>query len=815
MNRIRNLLCLGYASLFLCVTPLQGEESRASQTERRPVTVADAIEMTQWADRGYAAGGSSAGKVGIISPDGRHFLVVLKKGNLASNTNEFSILLFDTKAALEGSKPQPLLTMSSSSNREGIKNVQWLGDNETIVFLGENPGETPQIYSLNIKSRKLRKLTSHHTPIVAYGISRSGDQIVFEAHPPTVKKIDTPQARRSGIVITGGYPDNILTEDCGTERSDRSEQLYVQGRDGVASHIETVDFISDWEPLSLAPNGRFALVSLYLKDVPQEWAQYQDEILRRYVLENGKISEYSNVRQFMLLDTSKKKLQPLIDAPMSFDTTGFAWVNGGQSVVVSGSYLPLDVANPEARKERARLPFVAEVSLPGRQYVTITSRVLTVEQWHGSTGTLILQGLEKGRAASFAYQKQGLAWHATTESNAAGSIPLPEIVLEEDINTPPHLYVWDAAQKRRTLLLDLNPQFGKLSFGRVEEIRWRTTADEEVVGGLYFPPDYKVGTRYPLVIQTHGFDKDRFWIDGPFTSAFAAQPLAGKGIVVLQVGSSARSQQKANVTGTPEEGPSEMAAYEGAIDELDRRGLIDRNRVGIVGFSRTAFKVGYTLTHSQYHFTAATLADGFEGGYVNYVLFQGVDSVGVNGGLPSGPDLALWLKNSPGFNLDKVTAPVRIEEYAYGSLLGGWEWFSGLSFREKPVELIWIPFGTHLLVKPWERLVSQQGNVDWFDYWLQGRSDPDPAKRAQYQRWEAMRAQLSRIKKDPANSLHHHRSAVDGSKRAGVPGTDTPALVTHRKGTRRSIWAEASDDCYPRIRLASCLRSLAWLRRLQ
>jgi hypothetical protein len=307
-------------------------------------------------------------------------------------------------------------------------------------------------------------------------------------------------------------------------------------------------------------------------------------------------------------------------------------------------------------------------------------------------------------------------------------------------------------------LLDLNPQFGKLTFGGVSEVRWKATDGSEVVGGLYLPFDYKEGTRYPLVIQTHGFDKDRFWIDGPFTSAFAAQPLAAKGIAVLQVGRSVHPGQIKTVTNTPEEGPREMAAYEGAIDDLDRRGLIDRERVGIIGFSRTAFRVGYTLTHSKYHFAAATLADGFEGGYVNYVLFQGADSVGVNGGLPSDASLALWLKRSPGFNLDKVSGPVRIEEYAYGSLLGGWEWFSGLSFREKPVELIWIPFGTHLLVKPWERLVSQQGNVDWFDYWLQGRSDPDPSKREQYQRWEKMRSQLSRTKKEAASGLNHNRA---------------------------------------------------------
>src|SRR5450755_4087938 len=38
------------------------------------------------------------------------------------------------------------------------------------------------------------------------------------------------------------------------------------------------------------------------------------------------------------------------------------------------------------------------------------------------------------------------------------------------------------------------------------------------------------------VLQTHGFSKNHFWINGPYESAFAAQPLAARGLVVLQVG---------------------------------------------------------------------------------------------------------------------------------------------------------------------------------------------------------------------------------------------------------------------------------------
>jgi len=53
--------------------------------------------------------------------------------------------------------------------------------------------------------------------------------------------------------------------------------------------------------------------------------------------------------------------------------------------------------------------------------------------------------------------------------------------------------------------------------------------------------------------------------------------------------------------------------------------------------------------------------------------------------------------------------------------------------------MIYIPHGTHILEKPWERAVSQQGTVDWFDFWLNGHQDPDPTKAEQYHRWRELR----------------------------------------------------------------------------
>jgi hypothetical protein len=101
--------------------------------------------------------------------------------------------------------------------------------------------------------------------------------------------------------------------------------------------------------------------------------------------------------------------------------------------------------------------------------------------------------------------------------------------------------------------------------------------------------------------------------------------------------------------------------------------------------------------------------------------------------------MARWQKESPAFLMDKMETPLRIQALSMWSLLGDWHWYSGLSRLGKPVEMIYIPDGTHVLEKPWDRMVSQQGNVDWFCFWIKGEEDPNPAKAEEYKRWREQR----------------------------------------------------------------------------
>jgi dipeptidyl aminopeptidase/acylaminoacyl peptidase len=273
----------------------------------------------------------------------------------------------------------------------------------------------------------------------------------------------------------------------------------------------------------------------------------------------------------------------------------------------------------------------------------------------------------------------------------------------------------------------------------------------EALCGLYLPPDYVPNTKYPLVIQTHGFHSLEFSMDGRSEySGFAARPLAARGIVVLQASSFKnpsdleRVKNDGSLGATPEQRVKHFDAlvYENAIEQLDRDHVIDPARVGIIGFSRSVSVVLYVLTHSQHSFAAAMLLDGVGGGYFENMAFQSgaFDGDALNGGKPPfGEGLKQWLQESPSFNLDKIHTPIELVAITSPAVLELWEWFAGLHLQGKPVDMLEIPYASHVIVKPWERRLAQQLTLDWFSFWLKGEEDPNPGKAEQYVRWRELR----------------------------------------------------------------------------
>jgi hypothetical protein len=114
------------------------------------------------------------------------------------------------------------------------------------------------------------------------------------------------------------------------------------------------------------------------------------------------------------------------------------------------------------------------------------------------------------------------------------------------------------------------------------------------------------------------------------------------------------------------------------------------------------------------------------------------ESNGTIGRAPIGEGLQQWLKRSPEFNMDRVTAPLLVVA-SRKQILYNWEPYATLRYLNKPVDLLVLNSTEHVLTNPRVREASQGTNIDWFRFWLQEYEDPDPSKADQYRRWERLK----------------------------------------------------------------------------
>lgn len=250
--------------------------------------------------------------------------------------------------------------------------------------------------------------------------------------------------------------------------------------------------------------------------------------------------------------------------------------------------------------------------------------------------------------------------------------------------------------------------------------------------------------RYALVIQTHGFDPNKFFRVGYSDTSNAGRALAGRGMIVLQV-------HEPDPKGDPSwrDGVDlGLDVYVAAIDKLAAEGLVDPKRVGISGYSYSGWLVANAITHAPQRFAAAEIADSDPGTLTGYYEYAGTPiarlyAEAYMGGRPYGDGLKKWLARAPSLQTDKITAPVLFQAADPWHLISIWGMYAPLLDQGKPVELQYIRGGEHNIRKPLELLAHQEMLVDWFDFWLNGHEDPAPGKAAQYGRWHQLRNRLT------------------------------------------------------------------------
>jgi dipeptidyl aminopeptidase/acylaminoacyl peptidase len=645
--------------------------------------------------------------------------------------------------------------------------AQWSSDSRSILFLGEEPGGTLRIYRLGIRDGRQETVTPDGVNVEDF--SEAAGSIVFSAksnRAAAPNGMPGVPINEDATVVTGValadilYPDRLknagspdLPRDLWVQRGSR---VYRVNQNSGAHQWHFPESVATQFRPALSPDGSAFIAARPVERLQANWAKYKfaSDIYRFDKLSidgdpSGLI--WSWPWEYVYVNPARHEVFPVVDAPSAmqagyYDPFLAMWSPDGKRALITSTFLPL----PGATDDNPLPCAVAVLTVADRKTSCVSYTRFPKFDTHlesaafgKSNQDVVISWRASGKTETETYREVNSNWEPVLakQKPAKGNIRVKAFV-KQDINEPPELWATDPSSDESKLIWNPNPQFKSIALGSASVYKWRDSTGYDWSAGLVLPPDYIAGRRYPLVIQTHGFfNEQEFLVDGAYTTGFAARALAGAGIIVLQMD----DRTDRHMRPATEEAPLMGLAFKSAIEHLDSDDLIDPASVGIIGFSRTSWYVEDALAALPHLFRAAAIIDGVDQSYMTYMLFCPgysecrVDHENANSGPPFGEHLSSWLRTAPGFRLSRVDTPLRIEAIGPMSMLGEWETYSSLLQQGKAVDLIYLPGGQHILQKPLDRFASEQGNVDWFRFWLEGYERPNPEDSNQYKRWEHLR----------------------------------------------------------------------------
>jgi dipeptidyl aminopeptidase/acylaminoacyl peptidase len=735
----------------------------------RPFTVSESIALTRISDLDGFYRAKETAAVALFSPDGGHFVIRTRRGKLDRNLNIECILLFDTRTvdsylngAAASGKPTPriLAEIEVTDEWASIANIHWI-DSRQVAFVANGRNGHNQAFVANIGRKAPVQLTDSQTNVESFAIA--GKSILYYAHTARRAKPDVEAlANRRFADLLGWWDADESFLPMKLVRTGQSN-ANVPTLASDAIRLPPGLFSEIWS----SPSGRYAVTLTPSVNVPKTWEKYQtyDGYWSFKSVEGISDSTSTDLAlrpRYQLVDLKTGAISALLDAPAGYASFNHTprevfWTKGERSVIVSNTYLPL-ADNDRAGQQVALSPVTAEVDLQSRAATPILiepaisrTRAEAGEQllpivslkWDDTSNKLnVWFQTQTGGTRVESYQKFNSDWRKVAESDGNTSNRAVSIQRVESLTERPKLFAIGHKCACRKEIFDPNPDAENLQFGRLQSIRWTDKNGNEWTGGLLYPSDYSPGRRYPLVVQTHGFNPNEFLIDGPSDgTAFAAQALASSGIVVAQV-----AEPSSTITSDDRQGDLMAEGYRALIAKYIDEGVADPKRVGLIAFSATGLPAIHLLASQPDLLAAINISDSVQPSYVQTVWASNDSAVAADslyrlvGGAPAEVGYSRWFAQSPLYKLSRIRAAVRIEAMDPSGAAGLAETYSVLRDAHRPVDFIFFHRGNHNLYRPAERLGSQGGNVDWFRFWLQDYEDPDIYKRDQYDRWRQLRA---------------------------------------------------------------------------
>ena len=300
--------------------------------------------------------------------------------------------------------------------------------------------------------------------------------------------------------------------------------------------------------------------------------------------------------------------------------------------------------------------------------------------------------------------------------------------VKQNYDKSPALFVTDNFAGAKEVVRT-NPQQANFNWGKSELITYTNKAGKKMQGALFYPANYEPGKKYPMITYIYETLSNTVhnYVSPSQRSAYNTTNFTSNGYFVFRPDI---------VYEINDPGMSAVNCVVPAVEEVLKTGMIDKDKVGLMGHSWGAYQTSFIISQTDIFKAAIAGAP-----LTNLISMS--NSIYWNTGTPDakifetsqgrfdGPwyeRMEEHMRNSPMYQASKIKAPLLV---AFGDKDGAVDWHQGIEMystmrrMEKPFIMLVYADENHGLAKKENQMDYTKRQKEFFDHYLLGK----PAER--------------------------------------------------------------------------------------
>lgn len=290
--------------------------------------------------------------------------------------------------------------------------------------------------------------------------------------------------------------------------------------------------------------------------------------------------------------------------------------------------------------------------------------------------------------------------------------------VSEDASHMAEVYTSAVDAYRPRQWTDMTAQVKQWTLGIPEVITWKSEDGLPIEGVLYKPADYNPRRKYPLFVELHGGPADLALPTlSPAEAEYPIQQLLAKGALVLKPNyrNSAGFGERFRALNLDDIGAAEMKDVMSGVDHLIQEGIIDPNRMALLGSSWGGYLASFIVTHTD-RFKAASESSGLLDLMTIYANTDNPEFIKEFFHATPWQNPAVYWKNSPVSVVGQTKTPMLLQAGANDPRVppaSAYEFYRALQDSGVEARLIVYPGFGHSANNPKPMYAVIQSNLDW------------------------------------------------------------------------------------------------------